>query len=118
MNPNPSFKSLVPFYKLTFSLKSLRVDFNIPHPHIFHPVSSLPLLEDLTFNCFDRQSTSPGDGLPIEAPPSVPSSLAGALDFYMHMGMVETPRCWIYRRVFTSGNSLCFAITREVSKTG
>ena len=119
LNPIPSFKSLIPFRKLPFSLRFVRENFNTPHPLIFYLVSSFPLLEDLTFNGFDCYSTSPGDGLSIDAPPATPL-LTGTLDFHVRIGLVETPRRLLPNLlgVFTSGNSLCFAITREARKTG
>ena len=86
--------SLTPFYKLSRSLKSLRMGLiSLPHPQIFDLVCSFPLLEDFTLIGYDEplgQGDSPGR--PQAVIPSSSPALTGTLGFHVLGGAESTLR--------------------------
>ena len=88
-NFNTAELSLVPFHKLSLSLKSLHVtSLFLPHSQVSHLARSLPLLEDLTLIGHDMSAV---DG-PLDAVTSTPPALTGTLELFLHHGLVNTAR--------------------------
>ena len=80
------------FHRLSSSIKSLKITFTIPHPHVFNLILSLPLLEDLEL----RGKEIPTDGEKSEGQQTAVSSptspaLTGTLILLLFAGMVRVP---------------------------
>ena len=81
--------SLIPFHKFSPSLKSLRVtSLFLPHLQVFHLISSLPLLEDLTLIGHDMSAM---DGR-LSVVTSTSPVFTGTLELFLYQGMINTAR--------------------------
>ena len=95
--PGPTHSTIhIPFatlLRLSSTVKCLFVTFNVPHPHMFNLIRSLPLLEDLTLSGHDIILTNTGFGA-IQAPiKSASPPLTGCLELYLFEGeTLETTR--------------------------